>query len=152
MRDDLWPDDRVKQLTMLWARGLSASQIAVQMGGVSRSAVIGKVHRLGLPKRSTVKSHRLGVKVPAGTGRGALSVKQLERKAHVGVIERAPPKSSRKNPVRFVDRAPHQCPMFLEGEEGAHGFVCGNAREPHISWCRSCASRVFNPQKIGEAA
>jgi GcrA cell cycle regulator len=47
-----WTDDRVEKLKRLWAEGLSASQIAGQLGGVSRNAVIGKVHRLNLPGRA----------------------------------------------------------------------------------------------------
>lgn len=47
-----WTDERVERLTKLWAEGLSASQIATQLGGVSRNAVIGKVHRLCLPGRA----------------------------------------------------------------------------------------------------
>ncbi len=47
-----WTDDRVERLKRLWAEGLSASQIAAQLGGVSRNAVIGKVHRLNLPGRA----------------------------------------------------------------------------------------------------
>lgn len=47
-----WTEDRVEKLTKLWADGLSASQIAAQLGGVSRNAVIGKVHRLHLPGRA----------------------------------------------------------------------------------------------------
>ncbi|MBR0557224.1 GcrA cell cycle regulator [Ciceribacter sp. L1K23] len=46
-----WTDERVERLKKLWAEGLSASQIAAQLGGVSRNAVIGKVHRLNLPGR-----------------------------------------------------------------------------------------------------
>ncbi|GAB5508176.1 MAG: GcrA family cell cycle regulator [Rhizobiaceae bacterium] len=46
-----WTDDRVELLKKLWADGLSASQIAAQLGGVSRNAVIGKVHRLKLSGR-----------------------------------------------------------------------------------------------------
>ncbi len=48
-----WTDDRVEILKKLWAEGLSASQIANKMGEVTRNAVIGKVHRLGLPGRAT---------------------------------------------------------------------------------------------------
>ena len=48
-----WTDDRVELLKKLWAEGLSASQIAGQLGGVTRNAVIGKVHRLGLSGRAT---------------------------------------------------------------------------------------------------
>lgn len=48
-----WTDERVELLKTLWAEGLSAAQIANKMGGVTRNAVIGKVHRLGLSGRAT---------------------------------------------------------------------------------------------------
>src|SRR5437764_6386009 len=48
-----WTDERVETLKKLWLEGLSASQIAKQLGGVTRNAVIGKVHRLGLAGRAT---------------------------------------------------------------------------------------------------
>jgi GcrA cell cycle regulator len=47
-----WTDERVELLTKLWGEGLSASQIARQLGGVTRNAVIGKVHRLKLSARA----------------------------------------------------------------------------------------------------
>jgi GcrA cell cycle regulator len=47
-----WTEERVELLKKLWADGLSASQIAAQIGGVTRNAVIGKVHRLGLSGRA----------------------------------------------------------------------------------------------------
>ena len=43
-----WTDDRVEVLKKMWGEGKSASQIAKELGGVTRNAVIGKVHRLGL--------------------------------------------------------------------------------------------------------
>ena len=49
-----WTDERVEQLKKLWSEGLSASQIATRLGEVTRNAVIGKVHRLGLAGRATV--------------------------------------------------------------------------------------------------
>lgn len=48
-----WTDERVEQLRSLWTEGLSASQIARVLGGVTRNAVIGKVHRLGLAGRAS---------------------------------------------------------------------------------------------------
>lgn len=48
-----WTDERVELLKKLWMEGQSASQIAKQLGGVTRNAVIGKVHRLGLSNRNT---------------------------------------------------------------------------------------------------
>ena len=51
-----WTDERVDLLTRLWAEGFSASQIATQLGGVTRNAVIGKVHRLKLESRIKVQA------------------------------------------------------------------------------------------------
>jgi GcrA cell cycle regulator len=48
-----WDDARTAALTRLWAEGLSASSIASRLGGVTRNAVIGKAHRLGLSGRRT---------------------------------------------------------------------------------------------------
>src|ERR687884_646383 len=47
-----WTDERVEMLKKLWADGHSASQIASELGGITRNAVIGKVHRLGLSGRA----------------------------------------------------------------------------------------------------
>jgi GcrA cell cycle regulator len=51
-----WTDERVELLKKLWADGLSASQIAGELGSVTRNAVIGKVHRLGLSGRAKTPS------------------------------------------------------------------------------------------------
>ncbi|MDF0602222.1 GcrA family cell cycle regulator [Psychromarinibacter sp. C21-152] len=56
-----WTDERVELLKKMWTEGQSASQIAKELGGVTRNAVIGKVHRLGL-------SNRTGGPAPAATG------------------------------------------------------------------------------------
>jgi len=47
-----WTDERVELLKKMWGEGQSASQIAKELGGVTRNAVIGKVHRLGLSNRT----------------------------------------------------------------------------------------------------
>ncbi len=47
-----WTDERVETLKVMWSEGKSASQIARELGGVTRNAVIGKVHRLGLSNRA----------------------------------------------------------------------------------------------------
>ena len=53
-----WTDERIERLKQLWSQGVTASQIADELGGVSRNAVIGKAHRLGLQSRpSPVKAH-----------------------------------------------------------------------------------------------
>ncbi|MGE5541156.1 MAG: GcrA family cell cycle regulator [Bacillota bacterium] len=62
-----WTEERIALLKKMWLEGLSASQIAKQLGGVTRNAVIGKVHRLGLSGRATPSQPRAAaykVKVP----------------------------------------------------------------------------------------
>ena len=59
-----WTEARVNKLKRLWDDGLSASQIAEQLGEVTRNAVIGKAHRLGLSSRpSPIKrnNHPIGI-------------------------------------------------------------------------------------------
>ena len=48
----VWTDDRLEHLKSLWSKGLSITQIGQEIG-VSRNAVVGKVHRMGLPKRNS---------------------------------------------------------------------------------------------------
>ena len=70
-----WTDERIDQLKKMWSDGATASQIADELGGVSRNAVIGKAHRLGLDARpSPVKAGEEKEKKPA-----AASVKAAPR-------------------------------------------------------------------------
>ena len=68
-----WSEERIEALTKLWREGLSASQVARQLGGISRSAVIGKVHRLGIagreaPSRPLVTANRAPPRPRASAG------------------------------------------------------------------------------------
>ncbi len=71
-----WNDERVELLRKLWAEGLSASQIAAQLGGVSRNAVIGKVHRLKLSSRGRATASPVRQKK---TSQGSTSSKSVTR-------------------------------------------------------------------------
>ena len=81
-----WTDERVESLKKLWGEGLSASQIAAELGGITRNAVIGKVHRLGLsgrakspsasaprPRKARAHTHLMRVSRPAIRGNTALA-------------------------------------------------------------------------------
>ena len=57
-----WTDERIDQLRKLWEDGLSASQIATELGEVTRNAVIGKMHRLGLSGRMKASSQQARVR------------------------------------------------------------------------------------------
>jgi GcrA cell cycle regulator len=77
-----WNDERVELLKKLWSEGLSASQIAGRLGGVTRNAVIGKVHRLGLSGRATtsrMKSHRPRPRA-AATAQAASTQRRMQQK------------------------------------------------------------------------
>ena len=60
-----WTDERVETLKKMWGEGQSASQIAKELGGVTRNAVIGKVHRLGLSNRAGAAPATAATAAPA---------------------------------------------------------------------------------------
>ncbi|MCW1955230.1 MAG: GcrA cell cycle regulator [Roseobacter sp.] len=62
-----WTDERVEVLKKMWGEGQSASQIAKELGGVTRNAVIGKVHRLGLSNRTTTAAAKPDAKAATAT-------------------------------------------------------------------------------------
>ena len=59
-----WTETRVKHMQDLWADGWSASQIARSLGGITRNAVIGKIHRLGIQRQGPSKPVKVGVETP----------------------------------------------------------------------------------------
>ena len=75
-----WTDERVELLKKLWSEGLSASQIAAQLGSVTRNAVIGKVHRLKLSSRGRSTAAPARQKKPT---MGATASKSTSRAASV---------------------------------------------------------------------
>ncbi|QIG79108.1 GcrA family cell cycle regulator [Stakelama tenebrarum] len=67
-----WTDERIETLKKMWDSGMTATQIAEELGGVSRNAVIGKAHRLGLPSRpSPVKANEGKSEKPAAAAKPA---------------------------------------------------------------------------------
>ncbi len=76
-----WTDERIERLKNMWAKGATASQIADELGGVSRNAVIGKAHRLGLEQRpSPVKAgEEKEAKKPAAAAPAAAAPKSAPK-------------------------------------------------------------------------
>lgn len=77
----VWNDERVELLKKLWAEGLSASQIAGRIGEVTRNAVIGKVHRLGLSGRVTTSRKKKGRTIQVSRVQPVLSRDEAEKQA-----------------------------------------------------------------------
>ena len=90
-----WTDERVELLKKLWSDGLSASQIAGELGGITRNAVIGKVHRLGLSGRakstSTGAARPRKARAPSMLRIGRVAIRGNTALAHVS----PPPKATR---------------------------------------------------------
>ena len=92
-----WTDERIDTLRTMWEKGMTASQIAESLGGVSRNAVIGKAHRLGLQARpSPVKAHEPEAKA-APAAKPAPAV--VAAPAPAPVAERKPVAAPRPAPV-----------------------------------------------------
>jgi GcrA cell cycle regulator len=97
-----WTDERIDTLRQLWENGLTASQIAEQLGGVSRNAVIGKAHRLGLQSRpSPVKAADDSASRPA-----APRVTVAERASRPAAPKPAPTRAAPPPAPRPVVAAP----------------------------------------------
>jgi GcrA cell cycle regulator len=79
-----WTDERVEVLKKMWGEGQSASIIAKALGGVTRNAVIGKVHRLGLSNRVTSTSSK-----QATTSKTATKAKSSVKPASPKPLDRA---------------------------------------------------------------
>ncbi|GHC48263.1 GcrA family cell cycle regulator [Neogemmobacter tilapiae] len=98
-----WTDERVELLKKMWNDGASASQIAKELGGVTRNAVIGKVHRLGL-------SNRVGGEAEAEVAEAAPATpapKPVEPKAEAPkVVEPKPAPVERPAPQAAAPAAP----------------------------------------------
>ena len=139
-----WTDDRVTVLKKLWLEGLSASQIAKQLGGVTRNAVIGKVHRLGLSGRAA----------PSQPARAVFKAPRPARPAAAApVIRRAEP-VQRTEPLRM--RAPeepgsatvltlgaHMCKWPI-GDPSSNEFTfCG--RRSDQTYCSEHARVAYQP-------
>ena len=90
-----WTDERVEILTKMWAEGNSASQIAKELGGVTRNAVIGKVHRLGLSNRATTSTSSKSDSKAKSVPKSSSKAKQKTRK-----IEAIEPKSDNVTSLR----------------------------------------------------
>ena len=96
-----WTDDRVETLKTLWGEGQSASQIAKVLGGVTRNAVIGKVHRLGLASRTAAKPEpaKAAKEAPAPKAKAkAKSSPKLVEKPAPAAKEKPKPLTTHKPP------------------------------------------------------
>lgn len=121
-----WTEDRIEALRKHWDAGLSASQIAKELGeGVTRNAVIGKAHRLGLKSRpSPVKTDREKKKV---------APKKVVKKTG-------------KKLVSLLDLTDRMCKWPI-GHPGDDDFqFCGKSSEPGMPYCAGHCAEAYQAQ------
>lgn len=162
-----WTDDRVELLKKLWNDGLSASQIATQMGGVTRNAVIGKVHRLGLSGRITSTRGRAA----KGAGRTAASKQRSQRREpkmpniNIGntalktepqakidepiiqekIIPMSLVKTSAGDNITIFDLTEYTC-RWPEGDPSTNDFhFCGGKNNGNGPYCEAHAQIAYQP-------
>lgn len=100
-----WTDERVETLKRMWTEGQSASQIAKELGGVTRNAVIGKVHRLGLSNRVGGKDEGEDVSEAAPAVAVEEPVSRVQAEAPASRIDAAPRPAAEK-PAAPASAAP----------------------------------------------
>jgi len=111
-----WTEERIEKLTKMWEGGATASQIADELGGVSRNAVIGKAHRLGLKARpSPVKANEKPERAATPAARKAKPTAEAPRAPQPAPVQRKPaPAPEAASPLHEteapapVDAAPAQ--------------------------------------------
>jgi GcrA cell cycle regulator len=151
-----WTDERKERLKQLWNDGWSASQIAAELGLISRSSVIGKVHRLGLSGRKVLtrtqedpkRRHRASVESPRRTLAGTRFNPAVSLKSRTSKLLAQPREASMTaslKPVHILDRNMlTQCAWPLWGNRPAHSelMCCGNPiAQGERSYCE-CHARM----------
>jgi len=158
-----WTTERVDLLKKLWADGLSASQIAAELGGVTRNAVIGKVHRLGLsgraktsapaskprrakPTPSSSTPNRPSVS-PQTHGATALKIDptpqvEVEIEPEAEPIAELVPMSERTTILNLTERT---CKWPI-GDPGSDDFYfCGRNSDPGVPYCAHHCRIAYQP-------
>jgi len=151
-----WSHKRVEQLKKLWEAGLSASQIAAELGNVSRNAVIGKVHRLGLSGRAKTLStaaprrreahlaqHMMCVTCPIARGNTALA------QAFEGEVEPDPVTSDNVVPMSkrlsLLELNEATCRWPIGDPSSPDFFFCGCKVLAGLPYCARHARVAYQP-------
>ncbi|MES0879965.1 GcrA family cell cycle regulator [Roseibium sp. SCP14] len=161
-----WTNERVELLKKLWGEGLSASQIAGELGGVTRNAVIGKVHRLGLSGRAksstaSAKPRRPRTAAPAGNSapkrttpqpqtHGATALKAdiapapvIQAKPQVEPIaELVVPISQRASILTLTERT---CKWPIGDPATDDFYFCGRQSDAGVPYCAHHCKIAYQP-------
>jgi GcrA cell cycle regulator len=151
-----WTDERVELLKKLWSDGLSASQIAAELGGITRNAVIGKVHRLGLsgraksasaavsrPRKARSPTHMLRLARASIRGNTALAhAYDVEAEAVPELIENIIPIGQRRTILELTEQT---CRWPIGDPGSSDFFFCGGNTVTGLPYCAYHARLAYQP-------
>jgi GcrA cell cycle regulator len=151
-----WTDERVELLKKLWSDGLSASQIAGELGGITRNAVIGKVHRLGLsgraksastavarPRKARSSSHMLRMARASIRGNTALAhAYEIEDEAAPELVENVIPIGQRRTILELTEQT---CRWPIGDPGSTDFFFCGGNPVGGSPYCAYHARMAYQP-------
>lgn len=159
-----WTDERTETLKKLWAEGLSASQIAGRLGAVTRNAVVGKIHRLGISARSTTRVARRPKRKPR-VERQAPPKAAKPNWASFGLpdprrdmppetpAEPLPPVKRVFDPAKKVtlpELEEHHCRWPVGDPRDEDFRFCGETRVPGQPYCVACCQVAFAPPRVNK--
>jgi GcrA cell cycle regulator len=149
-----WTDERVELLKKLWSDGLSASQIAAELGGITRNAVIGKVHRLGLsgrakssssgasrPRKARSAGHMLRVSRPSMRGNTALAYEH-DFEPEPELIDNIIPIGQRRTILELTEET---CRWPIGDPGSPDFFFCGGHPVEGLPYCAYHSRVAYQP-------
>tara|TARA_B100001093_G_C26736939_1_gene974873 strand:- start:547 stop:1071 length:525 start_codon:yes stop_codon:yes gene_type:complete len=145
-----WTDERVALLKKLWGEGRTAAEIAKDLGGVTRNAVIGKAHRLKLSSRvSPIQQNAKKQSAKPAQEKAKVSRSMPSPANHISAVEPVDKKSSSyskpKNSKLYdlMDLAPRAC-RWPEGDPKEDNFgFCGAHCLPGLPYCEEHAQVAY---------
>ena len=144
----MWTDERVELLQKLWGQGFSASQIASQLQGVTRNAVIGKIHRLGKRERPTTVRVRSSAYAGGAAARRQAPPQARRTEHREGVLEwtgRPRRAFAMEEPglATCVTLGAHMCKWPI-GDPDQSGFsFCGRQSDGERPYCQGHARMAY---------
>jgi GcrA cell cycle regulator len=143
-----WSAESLATALRLWAEGESAGSIAQRLGGgLTRNAVIGRLHRAKAPKRLTAVNLRWEGHVYSVRNKPVRRMKPVPTPRP----PRAQPKASAKSDTSFsrpwLERKAGQCAFPLSGDGADTWSCCAPTGDVSIPYCIGCSAIVFSPQQ-----
>ena len=131
-----WTHERIEQLKKLWEAGYTASNIATELGGITRNAVIGKAHRLGLSGRMKSKSKVSSVSIVRN--------RKMPVNKNSKIIELTTSVEP-MNPTSFADIKDGLCRWPLGEPEDLDFKFCGRKCAEGMIYCTEHHSLAYQP-------